>query len=343
MPAPVALIIGITGQDGSFLAELLLGKGHAVHGLHRRTSLPNLGNLAGLNGRATLHHGDLTEGGSLLRVLQRVRPNEIYNLAAPSLATGSAPQQAAELHVLGTQRLLDALRLHDPVCAVRLYQSSSHGIFGRGANGHADEATACHPDTATDVARLQARWLVEQARERDGMHASSGICFPHGSARAAPDAPLRHIARAVGQGVPLLLNALDARQNWGHARDHADAMWRMLQQDRPGDFVLAAGPGHSLRHVVERAFAIAGISLRWEGAGWDETGSCARSGRLLVRLAASAPGWGGPLGDSGRARRLLGWDPPDALVAVLTDLLEDERGMASGTIGGRRHGPARAD
>lgn len=330
MPAPVALIIGITGQDGSYLAEWLLAKGYAVHGLRRRTSLPNPGHLAG--GSVTLHHGDLTEGGSLLRVLQRVRPDEVYNLAGPSLAAGRAPQQAAELHVLGTQRLLDALRICDASRAVRLFQSSSHEIFGEATDAPADEETVCRPDTAVGVARLQALCLIAEARERHGMHASSGISFPHASARAAPHALLRQIARAVARDAPdpLLLKALGVAQHCGHARDHAEAMWRMLQRDRPGDIVLAGGPAHPLRHVVERAFALGGIGLRWEGAGWAEAGLCARTGRPLVRLDPAAPGCRGPVGDAGLAKQLLGWAPPDALDAVLADLLADERLLLAG-------------
>ncbi|WPB85253.1 GDP-mannose 4,6-dehydratase [Sediminicoccus rosea] len=330
MSRPVALIIGITGQDGSFLAELLLGKGYAVHGLRRRTSLPNLGNLAALGADLHLHHGDLTEGGSLLRVLQRVRPDEVYNLVGMSLAAGRAPQNAAALHALGTQRLLDALRLHDPGRAVRLFQGSSYEIFGPGGAAPADETAGFAPDSPAGVARLQAYWLIAGARERHGMHASSGIAFPHASARAAPDALLRHIARgaaalAVGAAPPLTLGALDHAQHWGHARDHAEAAWRMLQQPQPGDFVLAGGPVHPLRLVVERAFALAGAPLTWQGEGWAETGRCATSGRVLVRLDPAGPACRGPLGDAARARRLLGWEPATELDAMLAEILEDER------------------
>lgn len=331
MPAPVALIIGITGQDGSYLAELLLGRGFDVHGMRRRTSTPSPCHLALLpQAGFRMHHGDLAEGGGLLRLLQRVRPDEVYNLAGPSIAAGRVPQQAAALHALGTQRLLDALRIHDAARAVRLFQSSSYEIFGRGQNAAADETSDFHPDSPSGVARLQAYWLVKEARERYGMHASSGISFPHGSARAAPGALPRHIARAVAALAdtappPLILGALDAAQHWGHAQDHAEAMWRMLQQDTPGDFVLASGPVHPLRHVVERAFAMAGVTLRWEGSGWNETGLCARTGRCLVRLDPAAPGCRGPTGDASRARRLLGWQPGDDLDAMLAEILDDER------------------
>lgn len=331
MPAPVALIIGITGQDGSHLAEFLLGRGYAVHGVRRRTSTSNLGHLAGLSpARLSVHHGDLAEGAGLLRLLQRVRPDEIYNLAGPSLTGGRAPQLVASLHALGTQRLLDALRLHDAARAVRLYQSSSHEIFGRGQNAAADESTAFHPESPSGVARLQAYWLIAEARERYGMHASSGISFPHGSARAAPGSLLRHIACFVaalagGGTQPLVLGALDAGQHWGHARDHAEAMWLMLQQDAPQDYVLASGPVHPLRLVVERAFAMAGVALRWGGSGWNEAGLCARTGRSLVRLDPAAPTCRGPSGDSSRAKRQLGWQPCADLDAILAEILEDER------------------
>lgn len=333
MARPVALIIGITGQDGSFLAELLLEKGYAVHGLRRRTSLPNLDNLAGLMARAAelhLHHGDLAEGASLLRILQRVRPDEVYNLAGLTMTPGCAPQEAAGLHALGTQRLLDALRLHDPGRRVRLFQGSSYEIFGSSPGRVADERTAFAPDSATGVARLQAYWLITEARERHGMHASSGIAFPHASRRAAPGALLRHVTRgavalAAGAASPLALGGLDAAQHWGHARHHAEAAWRMLQQVAPDDFVLASGPVHPLRHVVERGFAMAGITLRWEGSGGTEAGRCAGSGRLLVRLDPAAPVCRGPLGDSSHARRLLDWQPDADLDALLAELVEDER------------------
>lgn len=333
MPRPVALIIGITGQDGSFLAELLLSKGYAVHGLRRRTSLPNLDNLAGLmtaGADIRLHHGDLAEGASLLRVLQRVRPDEVYNFAGLTMTPGSAPQKAAGLHALGTQRLLDALRLHDPARAVRLFQGSSYEIFGPGSGGTADEKGPFAPDSSTGVARLQAFWLIASARERDGMHASSGIAFPHASARAAPDALLRHVMRAAallaaGAASPLALGGLDAPQHWGHARDHAEAAWRMLQQAQPGDFLLASGPILPLRAVVERGFAQAGFTLRWEGSGMAETGHCAASGRLLVRLDPAAPLCRGPLAEGSQARRLPGWQPRPDLDGLLAEILEDER------------------
>ena len=342
MSRPVALIIGITGQDGSFLAELLSRKGYAVHGLRRRTSLPNLGNLASLvsdGAELHLHHGDLTEGASLLRALQRAQPDEVYNLAGMSLAAGRAPQNAAALHALGTQRLLDALRLHDPGRRIRLFQGSSYEIFGPGGTGPADEAAGFSPDSPSGVARLQAYWLIAAARERHGMHASTGIAFPHASARAAPDALLRHIARAAapshspgaapphspGAAPPLTLGALDRAQHWGHARDHAEASWRMLQQAEPGDLVLAGGPVHSLREVVERAFALAGAPLLWRGEGWAETGLCAATGRVLVRLDPAAPTCRGPLGDATRAHRRLGWAPATPLDTLLAEILADER------------------
>lgn len=333
MARPVALIIGITGQDGSFLAELLLRKGYAVHGLRRRTSLPNLGNLAALVAEGAplhLHHGDLTEGGSLLRVMQRVQPGEVYNLAGMSLAAGRAPQNAAALHALGTQRLLDALRMHDAGRRIRLFQGSSYEIFGPGGTAPADEAAGLAPDSPTGVARLQAYWLIATARERHGMHASSGIAFPHASARAAPDALPRYIARgavalAAGAAVPFSIGALDRVQHWGHARDQAEAAWRMLQQPEPGDLVLAGGPVHPLRHVVERAFALAGAPLIWRGEGWAETGLCAATGRVLVRLDPEAPACRGPLGDASRARSRLGWEPATDLDTLLAEILEDER------------------
>lgn len=330
MPAPVALIIGITGQDGSFLAELLLRKGYVVHGLRRRTSVPNLGNLAGLPGAGLhLHHGDVTEGGSLLRILQRVRPDEVYNLAGLTLAAGLAPQTAAGLHALGTQRLLDALRVHDAGRAIRFLQGSSYEIFGPGS-APATEAAGFSPDTSVGVARLQAYWLIAEARDGQGLHASSGIGFPHGSARAAPNSLLRHIARSVvaladGATHPLVLGALDAVQHWGHARDHAEAMWRMLQQERPSDLVLASGAVLALRAVVERAFHLAGIGLGWHGAGWAETGRCARTGRLLVRLDPAGLTCRGRCGDSSRASRLLGWAPRADLDGLLAEILENER------------------
>ena len=254
MPAPVALIIGITGQDGSYLAGLLLAKGYVVHGLRRRTSAPNLVHVLPLmdaaNGRLHLHHGDLTEMGSLLRVLQQCRPDEVYNLAGPTLPPEQVPQQVAELIVLGTQRLIDAIRLHDPQRRLRLLQASGHEIFGRGLRAPAHEATPLRPDSTLGVARLQAYWMIAQARERDGLHAASGILFPHDSPRRGANSLSQRLVQGVrdgramdqGAAAPLWLDKLDVVRDWGHARDHVEAMWRMLQQKAPPTWFCLPAP-----------------------------------------------------------------------------------------------------
>jgi len=335
MSAPVALIIGITGQDGSYLAELLLAKGYVVHGLHRRTSAPNLAHVLPLmdaaGGRLHLHYGDLTEVGSLLRLLQRCRPNEVYNLAGPTLPPERVPQHVAELLALGTQRLIDAIRLHDPERRLRLFQASGHEIFGRGLNVPAHEATPLRPDSTLGVARLQAYWMIAQARERYGLHAASGILFPHDSPRRGAHALSQRIVQGVmdqreGATAPLRLRGLDVVRDWGHARDHVEAMWRMLQQDTPTDLVLSSGTSYSLREVAAQAFALAGSSIRWEGHALEKVGRCQASGRILLRVAvlgdARDDATDDATGDATLARHLLGWQPGTSLGSLLAAMLE---------------------
>jgi len=330
MPAPVALIIGITGQDGSYLAGLLLAKGYVVHGLRRRTSSPNLAHVLPLmdtaGGRLHLHHGDLTEVGSLLRVLQLCRPDEVYNLAGPTLPPQRVPQQVADLLALGTQRLIDAIRLHDPRRRLRLFQASGHEIFGRGLSAPAHEATPLSPDSALGVARLQAYWMIAQARERDGLHAASGILFPHDSPRRGEHALSQRIVQGVmdqreGHAAPLQLHGLDVVRDWGHARDHVEAMWRMLQQDTPTDLILSSGASYSLREVAAQAFALAGLPIRWEGHGPDKVGRCQASGRILLRVAVLGDTMGDATGDATLARQLLGWQPSTSLGSLLAEML----------------------
>lgn len=332
MPAPVALIIGITGQDGSYLAEFLLAKGYVVHGVRRRTSLPNLAHVLPLMGAADghfhLHHGDLTEVGSLLRVLQRCNPDEVYNLAGPTLPPERVPQQLADLLALGTQRLMDAIRLHDLKRRVRLFQASGHEIFGRDLKGPANEATPLRPDSPLGVARLQAYWMIAQAREREGLHAASGILFPHDSPRRGANALSQRIAQGVmdqndGATHPLRLGGLDVVRDWGHARDHVEAMWRMLQQNSPVDLVLSSGDSHPLREVVARAFALAGLPIRWEGQGLQEVGISQATGRTLIHAVDAAPlggASGDATGDPALARERLGWQPRISLDTLLAEM-----------------------
>ena len=318
-----ALITGVTGQDGSYLAEFLLKKGYEVHGLIRRHSTENLDRLEGILHSGDqkedffLHYGDLTDSSCLLRLVTEIQPAEVYNLAAQSHVGISfeVPEYTAETTGLGTLRLLEALRIWGGEC--RFYQASTSELFG-GIPGTApqSEATPFYPKSPYGAAKLYSYWITVNYRESYNMYACNGILFNHESPRRGENFVTRKITLAIanivaGRQEKLSLGNMDAKRDWGFAGDYVQGMWLMLQQEKPGDYVLATGETHTVREFVEEAFGNLGITIRWEGSGAKEKGYDAKSGRLLVdvnpafyRPAEVEELWG----NADRAREQLGWE-----------------------------------
>jgi len=342
----VALVTGITGQDGSYLAELLLGKGYEVHGIKRRTSLFNTDRIDHLyhdphepDQRFVLHHGDMTDSSSLIRIIQQVQPDEIYNLAAQSHVAVSfeEPEYTADSDAIGTLRLLEAIRMLGLEKKARFYQASTSELYGKVVETPQRESTPFHPRSPYGVAKMYAYWITVNYREAYGLYACNGILFNHESPVRGETFVTRKITRALARiklGLQdcLYLGNLNAKRDWGHARDYVQAMWLMLQQDKPEDFVIATGEQHSVREFVEGAAAELGMNIRWQGEGVDEAGSD-QEGRMIVRVD---PRYFRPaeveslLGDPSKAREKLGWEPAvrfDELVAemVREDLKDAER------------------
>jgi len=333
---PSALITGITGQDGSYLAELLLAKGYVVHGLLRRAGAPARARIAHLiipdnHGRLILHDGDLTDGANLIRVVQDSKPDELYNLAAQSDVAVSfeLPEYTANADGLGTLRLLEALRLLNMEKQTRFYQASTSELYGKVRAVPQSETTPFHPRSPYGVAKLYAYWITVNYRESYGMHASNGILFNHESPRRGEGFVTRKITRAVaaihlGRQDCLHLGNLEARRDWGHARDYAEGMWRILQQPAPDDYVLATGQTHRVRDFVMLAFREIGVELIWEGEGVEQTGRCATTDRVLVRVD---PAFFRPaevellIGDASKAERALGWKPTTGLNDMVAEMV----------------------
>ena len=335
MTSKRALVTGITGQDGSYLAELLIAKGYEVHGIIRRSSSFNTERIDHIyedphasGRRLILHYGDLNDASSLNHVLRIVEPHEIYNLGAQSHVKVSfdIPEYTAEVTAVGTARLLEAIR--EVGLRPRFYQASSSEMFGKVVETPQRETTPFHPRSPYGVAKVYAHFLTQNFRESYGLHASSGILFNHESPRRGETFVTRKITRAVGRVVHGLqetvwLGNLDARRDWGYAGDFVEAMWLMLQQEAPEDYVVATGRTHSVREFCDAAFGRVGIELRWTGSGTAETGVDAKTGRTRV---AVDPRYFRPaevdllLGDSTKARTTLGWKPKvdfDALVEMM--------------------------
>lgn len=336
-----ALITGITGQDGAHLAAFLLEKGYSVFGLRQWSATPDGDNIAALgdSGRFKTFYGDLCDSGSLSRMVKDLAPDEIYNLGAQSHVKISydLPEMTADVNALGVLRLLEAIRNAGLERRTRFYQASSSEMFGN-APAPQNENTPFAPCSPYAAAKAYAYWIVSTYRQAYGIHASNGILFNHESTIRGEEFVTRRIARAaarIGLGLQkdLTLGNLDARRDWGHARDYVEGMWRMLQQDTPGDYVLATGRTRSVREFVEKAFACAGFRLVWRGAGVEERGYDARSGRCLVRID---PDLFRPnevhclCGDSRRARETLGWEPRIGFDALVREMVESERRFATG-------------
>ncbi len=294
----VAFITGVTGQDGAYLAELLLGKGYVVHGVKRRSSSFNTERVDHLyhdphegNVRFFLHYGDMTDATNLIRIVQDVRPTEIYNLAAQShvQVTFETPEYTANADALGTLRLLEAIRILRMEKQVRFYQASTSELYGKVQEVPQRETTPFYPRSPYAAAKLYAYWMTVNYREAYGMHASNGILFNHEGPTRGETFVTRKITRAVaaierGLQDKLYLGNLDAKRDWGHARDFVEGMWLMLQQAEPDDYVLATGETHSVREFVEKAFAHVGRRIEWRGSGREEKGLEAGTGRALVEI-----------------------------------------------------------
>jgi GDPmannose 4,6-dehydratase len=335
-----ALITGITGQDGSYLAELLLNKGYQVHGIKRRTSLFNTARIDHLyqdphveHQNLVLHYGDLTDTSSLIRVLQQVQPDELYNLAAQSHVKVSfeEPEYTANSDAIGTLRLLEAIRTLSLGNKTRFYQASTSEMFGLVRETPQSETTPFYPRSPYGVAKLYAYWITVNYRESYGMHASNGILFNHESPRRGETFVTRKITRAlarikVGLQDKLYLGNLDAKRDWGHARDYVEMMWLMLQRDQPQDYVIATGHQYSVREFIERAAEPLGMHLHWKGEGADEQGIDAE-GRVIV---AVDPRYFRPaevetlLGDASKAHRELGWKPRIGFAELVSEMVTED-------------------
>ncbi|MBI2713844.1 MAG: GDP-mannose 4,6-dehydratase [Rhizobiales bacterium] len=319
----VALITGITGQDGAYLAELLLAKGYAVHGVKRRSSSLNTQRVDHLyvdphegSTNFFMHYGDMTDATNLIRLIQESQPTEIYNLAAQSHVQVSfeTPEYTANADALGTLRLLEAIRILRMEKRVRFYQASTSELYGN-TKAPQNESTPFAPRSPYGAAKLYAYWIAVNYREAYGIHASNGILFNHESPMRGETFVTRKISRAVaaievGQQQQLFIGNLNARRDWGHARDYVEGMWMMLQQDKPDDYVLATGESHSVREFVERAFAVVDRRIGWRGEGAGEVGIDQASGKELVKVDAR---YIRPtevdvlLGDASKAHARLGW------------------------------------
>jgi len=340
-----ALITGITGQDGAYLAEFLLAKGYAVHGVKRRASSFNTDRIDHLyqdpherDVRLTLHYGDLTDSTNLIRIIQEVQPDEIYNLAAQSHVAVSfeTPEYTANSDAIGTLRVLEAIRILGLERKTRFYQASTSEMFGRVQEIPQRESTPFYPRSPYGVAKLYAHWITVNYREAYGMFACSGILFNHESPMRGETFVSRKITRAltrihVGLQEALHLGNLDSRRDWGHARDYVRAQWLMLQQDSAEDFVIATGMQYSVRDFVVAAGALLGMKIEWQGTGLDEVGIDTITGRRLVRVD---PRYFRPtevdslLGDATKAREKLGWTAEVSFPELVAEMIDSDLDLA---------------
>ena len=328
-----ALITGITGQDGSYLAELLLEKGYEVHGIVRRSSLINTHRIDHIydNPNLTLHYGDLTDATNIIGVIKKTEPDEIYNLGAQSHVKVSfeTPEYTGNVDGLGTLRVLEAVRLLGMEDKVRVYQASTSELYGKVQETPQTETTPFYPRSPYGVAKLYGFWIVKNYRESYGMHASSGILFNHESPRRGETFVTRKITRglsriSVGLQDCLYLGNLDAKRDWGHAKDYARAMWLMLQQDEPDDYVIATGEQYTVREFVDRASNYFGMKIEWMGEGMDEVGYDWNTKRPVVKVSKK---YFRPaeveslLGDATKAKEKLGWEPEISFKELIEDMV----------------------
>lgn len=347
MPKNVALITGVTGQDGAYLAELLLSKGYVVHGVKRRSSSLNTArvdhlytdpHMPGTN--FFLHYGDMTDSTNLLRLVQDTQPTEIYNLAAQSHVQVSfeTPEYTANADGLGTLRVLEAIRILNLQEKVRFYQASTSEMYGKVQEVPQRESTPFYPRSPYGVAKLYAYWITINYREAYGLHASNGILFNHESPIRGETFVTRKVTRAVaaihlGSNEKLYIGNLDARRDWGHARDYVEGMWRILQQPEPDDYVLATGEMHSVRELIECAFSVVDRRIEWRGRDAGETGLDAATGRVLVEVD---PRYFRPtevdllIGDPTKAREKLGWSHQVSFERLITEMVESDLSLLHG-------------
>jgi GDPmannose 4,6-dehydratase len=348
-----ALITGITGQDGAYLADLLLAKGYSVHGVKRRSSSFNSSRIDHIyqdphesNIQFKLHYGDMTDSTNLIRIVQETQPDEIYNLAAQSHVQVSfeTAEYTANADGIGTLRLLEAIRLLGLSHKTRFYQASTSELYGLVQEVPQRETTPFYPRSPYAAAKLYAYWITVNYREAYGIHASNGILFNHESPIRGETFVTRKITRAaaaikLGYQEKLFLGNMDAKRDWGHARDYVEGMWRMVQQDNPDDYVLATGQTHSVREFVERAFSEAGIALIWQGTGVDEKGLDSATGKIRVEVD---PRYFRPtevdmlIGDASKAKAKLGWTATTSFEDLVTEMVQADLTLVAHEAGARR-------
>ncbi len=341
-----ALITGITGQDGSYLAEFLLEKGYEVHGIIRRASLPNTERIDHLirDGKIKLHEGDLTDSSSLIRIIGEVKPDELYNLAAQSHVQVSfdVPEYSGEVDAMGVLRILEAVRILDLTSKTKIYQASTSELYGKVEEVPQSETTPFHPYSPYAVAKQYGFWIVKEYREAYGMFAANGILFNHESERRGENFVTRKITLAAGriaEGLQdhLELGNMDSLRDWGYAKDYVECMWLMLQHEEPDDFVIATGVQHTVRDFTIKAFAANGITLRFEGEGLEEKGYDEATGKMLVCVN---PQWFRPTdvdnlwGNPAKAKSVLGWNPQKTSYEELVRIMaEHDRQIAKREAG----------
>lgn len=334
-----ALITGITGQDGSYLAEFLLEKGYEVHGITRRASISNTARIDHIIDKITLHDGDLSDSSSLIRIISMVQPDEIYNLAAQSHVQVSfdVPEYSGDVDALGVLRILEACRILGLEKKTKVYQASTSELYGKVEEVPQRETTPFHPYSPYAVAKQYGFWITKEYREAYGMFAVNGILFNHESERRGENFVTRKITLAAGriaEGLQdhLELGNMDSLRDWGYAKDYVECMWMILQHDTPEDFVIATGEQHTVRDFTEKAFAANGITIRWEGEGINEKGYDAETGKILVCVN---PQWFRPTdvdnlwGDPTKAKTVLGWNPQKTSYEELVEIMaKHDRALA---------------
>lgn len=339
--AKVALVTGVTGQDGAYLSELLLSKGYIVHGIKRRSSSFNSARIDHMyqdphtpEARFQIHYGDMTDSTNLIRIIQAVQPDEIYNLAAQSHVQVSfeTPEYTANADATGALRILEAIRILDLTKKTRFYQASTSELYGKAQEVPQKETTPFYPRSPYGVAKLYAYWITVNYREAYGIHASNGILFNHESPIRGETFVTRKITRAVaaihlGVQKMLYIGNLDAKRDWGHARDYVEGMWRIVQQPEASDYVLATGETHSVREFVELAFSKVGRKIEWSGKGAEEVGVDSRTAETLVKIDSR---YFRPtevdqlLGDPSKARRVLGWQHTVTFPELVSEMMESD-------------------